>query len=328
MENEFRFSLSLFRADERPLGRFDVDIDFEPAFAWSRFEALRREDAAAVGGTWVEPEWHPERGEPFVAGFAVTGEGVPPTRFPITFFRTAAESVAARLVEQGKLERGESYLYVPMARRAPKPPRPGFDLEDAAPKLVLPEASLADGLARSRVEGSDPQGSMPALFPSPMLDEAKRLAAQAGENETGGVLVGHLCRDPETRMLFASVTAQIHARNARADRTSLHFTSETWTEVRAALALRNRSELMLGWWHSHPVSYWCRSCPEERQRACRLATDFFSEHDRSLHRTVFPESHSLGLVVNGVGYGEFTLSLFGWSLGVLEPRGFHVLEAT
>ena len=113
----------------------------------------------------------------------------------------------------------------------------------------------------------------------------------------------------------------IGARHAQGQLTRLTFTAESWTAVQAALDLRRKAEMMLGWWHSHPSRVWCQKCPVEKQKVCPLAMDFFSEHDRQLHRTVFPRAYSVALVVNDSVNG-LSYSLFGWREGVVASRGF------
>jgi hypothetical protein len=119
------------------------------------------------------------------------------------------------------------------------------------------------------------------------------------------------------------VTGQIPARNTEADLTTLRFTAETWTQVQSTLDLRGREEIMLGWWHSHPKQAWCKQCPDDKQADCQLLCDFFSAHDRRLHRAVFPRAYSIALVVNDMADGH-TYSLFGWRKGQIELRGFHL----
>jgi hypothetical protein len=169
---------------------------------------------------------------------------------------------------------------------------------------------------------------MPLFIPQRVLAEAKALSKEAGAKETGGILIGHLGRDSQLPEIFAQVTAQIPARHTEASLTSLTFTSETWTAVRNALDLRRKGELMLGWWHSHPVREWCKDCSAESQKACAMAVDFFSAHDHALHRTVFPRAYSVALVVNDLSENDATFSMFGWRRGLLESRGFHLTGAT
>ena len=107
---------------------------------------------------------------------------------------------------------------------------------------------------------------------------------------------------------------------------SLAFTPETWAHARHALRLRKRGEIFLGWMHSHPVKEWCKKCPPEKRKKCPLMSDFFSIQDRHLHRTAFPGAHSIALVINQLAADHQTISLFGWSRGLLVQRGFRSLE--
>jgi len=326
----YRFALSLFKPDETSLGQFSLDVDWEPAIEWTRFLALRRGAGEARQEAEVEPIWHGVQGPPYVQGFHVRLGSEAPASFPLAYFAADARTLAAGLIKAGKLAREDAYYFQPLAyrRSASEPSRSSFVTEDVTPAVEIDEVALdalrAGASSRGLVDGAE----MPAFFPESVIQEVKSLAAIGGAVETGGVLLGRLGRDKVSGDVAAFVTAQVHARHARSDATSLHFTADTWTEVRQAMDLRGKGELLLGWWHSHPVAAWCRGCPEQSQRSCTLARDFYSEHDRALHRTVFPRAYSLGLVVNAVGYGELTLSLFGWKEGILHPRGFHVMEVS
>jgi hypothetical protein len=331
---DFSFAVSLFRTDDVPLGQFPVDVDWEPAIEWCRFAALRGGSAEPSDEARVEPVWHRKRGAPFVEGFQVAFGGERSmTFFSAAYFREPAERIVSRLVEAGKLDTGAPYVFAPVAYRKERDESPlAFTTEDAAPPSAPEEGSLADYLAEATrspaAKPGEPNEDAPVFIPQNVLAEVDELTRSAGANETGGVLLGHLYRDSSVPEVFAVVTAQVHARHARADSVSLHFTAGTWTDVRAALNLRRRKERMLGWWHSHPVATWCARCSEQSQRSCRLANDFFSDHDRGVHRTVFPKAYSVALVVNGIGFDDFTHSLFGWREGLVHPRGFHVMEAT
>ena len=83
---------------------------------------------------------------------------------------------------------------------------------------------------------------------------------------------------------------------------------------------------MLGWFHSHPVREWCKKCPLEDQRRCRMAHDFFSPQDVLLHRTMFSPAFNVALVVNDVAFSDPTFSLFGWRHGLVQPRGFALIS--
>jgi hypothetical protein len=173
--------------------------------------------------------------------------------------------------------------------------------------------------------GEPNSADFPVVIPDDVLREIYRCARDAGRIETGGILIGHLCRDPETEDIGVEITAQIPARHTVADAARLTFTSETWTDVRAAVDLRRAQELMVGWWHLHPAHAWCEACPPERQQVCRLATGFLSPEDRALHRAMFPKAFTTALVVTNSVSG-LNPRLFGWRRGVLEPRGFRLMR--
>jgi hypothetical protein len=187
-----------------------------------------------------------------------------------------------------------------------------------APRLPLPEGSLA-GSREQAAASDESEGHLPAFLPRAVLAEAAAQTAEHPGRETGGILIGHLRRDRDAGRLFLDVTAQIPARHTEASRARLTFTPSTWTDVQAALDLRRQDEIMVGWWHSHPVREWCKDCPSGKRADCALARGFFSEDDRLLHRTVFPRAYSIALVVNDLELGS-TFSLFGWSGGLLVAR--------
>jgi proteasome lid subunit RPN8/RPN11 len=187
--------------------------------------------------------------------------------------------------------------------------------------------SLAEAAHESSFQGNADEDDLPLFVPEEVLMEAKALSKQAGAKETGGILIGHLNRDAFVPEIFARVTAQIPARHTESSLTSLTFTSATWTDVRAALDLRRKNEIMLGWWHSHPVREWCKGCSPSSRKACSMAVDFFSAHDHALHRTIFPRAYSVALVVNDLAEDDATFSMFGWRRGLLEARGFYLTGA-
>jgi len=344
----FSFAVHVLREDGSAAGQVPIDVDWEPARECLRFLALRRgrppAEAFALDCA-LDPVWHPKRGAPFLAGFRAraaeegdsaasgsAGTGELRHDFRTDYFARASRTAAARLVAEGALREGEPFHSLPVAfPRGEEPaaavPAPRLLTRPAVPDVPIRAGSLGARLGRSAAHGIAARiEDVPVFVPRDVLDGAAVLAHAAERKETGGILVGHLHRDADTAGVFVEVTAQIPARHAEADLVRLSFTPEVWTDVSAALALRGRGEIMLGWWHSHPVREWCKDCSEESRRQCSLAADFFSDHDRVLQRTVFPRAYSLGLVVNDVAAEAPTFSLFGWDGGVLRPRGFRVLE--
>lgn len=331
---EHQFVALFFRGNGSPVGEALIEPDWGPARECAEFEALRAGRAASSDAS-VVPVWHESAGEPFVSGFRVRLEGDGEGElFGEEYFGEQRAQAVAQLVERGALRKGEGFRALTAAVARPREttrgggaPRLKLKADDngagAAPREAL-AASLTE--ASAAVGDGDPQDP-PVFVPRHVLEEAAALSRGAGPVETGGILIGHLCRDRETGRLFAEVTAQIHARGAEAALTRLTFNASTWTDVRAAMALRRRGEIMLGWWHSHPLREWCKDCAPDRQTECSMRENFFSAHDRALHRAVFPKGYSVALVVNDLPDGRQTFSLFGWRRGRIVPRGFHAVDS-
>jgi proteasome lid subunit RPN8/RPN11 len=162
------------------------------------------------------------------------------------------------------------------------------------------------------------------LVPAHVLDEILAHARQAGDVETGGILVGHLRRTPgASRELYVEVTAQVPALHAESQTAKLTFTAETWSEAQSFLELRGRDELMVGWWHLHP--HFCKACPPESRSDCVFARDFFSTEDVHLHRTCFSRAWQIALLASDHGGPEPSIALFSWRNGSVVQRGFDVL---
>ncbi|MDX6613581.1 MAG: hypothetical protein QOD75_2767 [Blastocatellia bacterium] len=337
MKNNYQYSLMLYRGGEASLGQVSVTVDWEPAREWTAFRALRQGLVAAdepLSQFNVQPLWHPRLGEPYVKGFRLNIDA-PCSReasaeFSKSYFSEMAKQASGLLIKKGMLKKGEPFKYLvaafPQTETVPARPKLNFTTEEVMPDLPLPDATLSDVVSGSFFQGDHNANDMHLFVPQRVLDEAKALSKEAGARETGGILIGHLNRDAGLPDLFGRVTAQIPARHTEATLTSLTFTSETWTEVRSALELRRKNEIMLGWWHSHPVREWCKDCSVASQKVCVMGGDFFSAHDHALHRTIFPRAYSIALVVNDLAGDAATFSMFGWRQGLLESRGFHVIE--
>ena len=327
----YSFALLLYREGGDRLGQVPIAVDWEPAEEWTRFRALRR---GQLGPTdlipaAITPLWSEDLGEPYLRGFRVELEApgsVLSHDFATTYFKEPARHASTRLVEQGRLKEGEKFRYRPIAflgREDSAPRRLSFTTEEVMPPLPIRTSSIGRLGAGAVAVGAPHADDLPVYVPQRLLDETLVLTRGAQDKETGGVLIGHLHRDPSNAELFAETTAQIPARHAAGELTKLTFTSETWSAVQAALDLRRGGEIMLGWWHSHPSRAWCQKCPPEKQRVCPLAAGFFSEHDCQLHRTVFPRAYSVAMVVNDAMNG-LSYSMFGWHEGRVTLRGFHV----
>ena len=123
------------------------------------------------------------------------------------------------------------------------------------------------------------------------------------------------------------MTAQVPARHTDATNASLTFTSDTWTAVQTAVALRGGQELIAGWWHKHPnfAAKSCAKCPEERRRHCPMSKPFFSETDVHMQRTVFPRAYQTALLLSDMGEEAFDVRFYGWRHGSVVSRGFEIV---
>jgi hypothetical protein len=334
--HDFVYSLEFLR-DGQTLTSVRVTPDFAPVVEAARFAALRRglplEDAFAARGV-IAPRWHATLGQPYTAGLvatAFTSSGhetsidVPPR-----FFSDSARAATASLVAEGVVAAGESLTYQVAAYICGE--RAGSDatglvIEDLPTSLALSDDTLDARLAGTVSEGAADATDVPVLIPRNVLDDARGLTLIDPGLETGGFLVGRVCRDRARGDIFLDVTDMLPARHTASTISTLTFTPETWWGVNAALALRNRGETCLGWVHTHPVTAMCRKrgCSQEAQRSCPMAREFFSEHDRFLHRTMFPRAHAIALVVNDWEFAPTSVSLFGYRAGLIESRGFHVV---
>jgi len=341
--NGYRYAATLFDSENRSLGQSPIEVDWTPARERLCLEALRK---APTGCTTlpptdrvvIQPHWHDTVGEPYiksVQGRVSTNAGETVADFPTDYFKPAVQRVATQLVERGTLAHGDRYRYVVCAFRSPLDGsypalEAGFQVEEIPAPLPLKSTAYSDFEARGSEYAAGEPDDLPVFIPQSVFDEIEELTRQAAAMETGGVLLGDLHRDVDRPdRLFIAVAVQIPASFTQAAATKLTFTAETWSAVEAAMRLRNRSELLVGWWHSHPVRFWCKDCPPERRRVCplQMREAFFSSDDSTVHRTVFSRAYTLALVASHREEGvEF--ASFGWREGVIAPRGFHVLDAT
>ena len=337
MNDGYHYALAFRRADGSSAGQVPVTVDWEPACESTRFGAVRHGGRAPRSSEdpRVDPLWDNTMGEPYVGGVRVSieprGEAVVASEFTTAYFGDLVQPAVRQLVDQKHVQPGETLTYRVVAFPCPQRDEvaPVFASEEYVSPPVCRQTALAPFLRESLALALSEavQDDFFVFLRPTVARETRALAEQAGPVETGGVLVGHLHQDIGTGGLFVEVTAQIPTRGEGSS-TSLTFTAQTWTDVRAALDLRRRDELMLGWWHSHPVKEWCKSCPVARQQVCGFRQGFLSAEDRLLHRTVFPRAYSLALVLSDVADLGITYRAFGWRHGILQPRGFHLLNPT
>lgn len=327
------------REDGRLLRRFPVKTGWESAQECVGFQASR-----AVGqlvplsemDLCLEPLWEDGMNGPRTRGFKLTlqenGNAAAAQEFSFTYFRQQARDMGDQLVKEGVLRAGEEFLYRLLAfvrqDDVPTNPMPAFTVTLVENPTPLKDVCFAELSVEAEAFGEQTDGDMPVFIPQDVLEEIAVLSEQAGAVETGGVLIGHLCRDAGIPDLGVLITAQIPARHTEGAIDKLVLTSNTWAAVRAAIELRGRDELILSWWHSHPAKHWCSvQCPPDRRRQCPLTTmSFFSADDVCLQETVFPKAFHSALVVT-LTDEDPRHALFGWRQGKVCQRGFHILRS-
>jgi hypothetical protein len=315
----YRWAIEVLREDGTPVATRPVTPDFGPGREWTRWQAIRRgrsTEAAFTDPVVAEPT-RDGTGAPGITGVRLRSVALA-CDVGLTPFQDPARATIAALVREGVLFEGDRVCWRALAEAGDADPahRLGRELP---PPITLRQ--------RARCTTVPPEADDdPVLLPDSVLDEVAAITHEHRGQETGGILVGHLCRDAGQR-LFVDITAQVPARYTTSAPTRLTFTPDSWADVRAAVALRGREEIMLGWWHSHPVRAWCASCPPECRSTCSLAAGFLSPEDRRLHRVVFPRAYSVALVASDAGETAPAFALFGWRRGELVPRPFTRTEA-
>ena len=341
MDNSrYVFIMGLYNMDGKPIDQVPLThIDWEPSFQYARFEALRGETAQAedlglVEISGMEPVWSAGLGEPYLESFRVllglNGVPIDAVEVPMKYFESTARQFSGTLVEKGMLKDGEQFLYnvlaYPSSEKEVAPPKRTFQIRVAHTTIPLDETPLAAIAGQSTPFGVQNELDIPVFIPKRVLEETVASTRAAGANEVGGVLIGHLHRDPETRALFAEVTAQIPAVHTRSDQTRLTFTPETWSAFQDEIENRGHSEIYLGWWHSHSyLKEVCGKC-EQKDKNCQNHAAFLSQEDRHLHRTVFSAAYNLALVLSDAPCSGLICALYGWREGSLNLRGFNVMN--
>lgn len=325
--NVYRWAMEILRRDGTRVGQKVVSPDFAPVIECARLSYLRRHGPAAAADydrpVEIDPAWSDKLGEPYVAGLRTIVAGEPVEELPgAVMFKASAVEASTEFVKSGELEADSTFLYLVTAYSDEAPPSPPTRERFQLSSLPVP-VPISNGFWPS--EARDNVRDIGVILPRHLLDEIVDLTVAKRGVETGGVLLGHLKWDHQLRELFIETTEQIHARSAVGDEKRLQFTADCWAEVRSALALRQRGESIIGWWHSHPARNWCAECPRERQEDCSLQNGFLSDHDKTLHRTIFPRAFTVALVATDSALGDVQFAMFGWKRGVLTKRAYNVI---
>lgn len=334
-DHPFEYVLELWhKSPGEVLGRVPIKIDWVPVREALIMDLLRRgviDQPTALPSISVKPVWDEHIGPPAIIGFRATlaAAGTEASRiFTTTYFKAQAQQASRLFVERGGLKQGETFEYCVLAipRRPAAQTSPRFSLTQKEIPLLIKPAKIERLMAGALLFGTQKPQDFPVFFHWRVLEQASLQTRKAGSSETGGVLVGHVCRDAELPELFLEITELIPA-SAKGELTRLSFTPDTWTDVQAAIDRRNRGEIWLGWFHSHSFYYERNDDTETKDRFDRkIATPFLSEEDCRLHRVCFPRAYGIALLITDSPRSGMSWTTFGWRSGELARRAFHVIR--
>jgi len=346
-EIEYQYAIEYSSEQGERLGSVSIEPDWSPARECAQFTAIRKGIIPPVlrdGTGSIEPVWDAELGAPVLSAARVVvaaeqGDETVCEEIPsAAYFNQSARTGSAEMVERGLLERGDAFRYKVCAYPSSAPgadssapdadligSKPSaFSVEEIFEQLPLEDQRIEPFLDAATAWGDDADASdMRVFIPQHVMDAVIEKSGEVGDVETGGVLVGKLHRCTSSSEIFLEVTAQIPAAHTDSSAAQLTFTADSWAAAQAAIELRNRDELMCGWWHKHPD--FCRKCPEESRRVCALSRPFFSSEDIHMHGTIFPRAFHVALLASDHGRESLDLSLFGWRHGMVVSRGCDVL---
>ncbi len=182
---QYRYAIEIYDGGNRLVDQAPASVDWDPALEWTWLQGLRRGELQLTDGTRssaIVPQWHPDFGQPYVAGFRVTilaehAAGVSEV-FSTDYFRSAANAAARRLVEEDRLTNRDGTRFLALAffneDHAQAGPAPPFRITEAPPHLTLGRSSLAEFTARSTrvtAAGETNGDGVPIVIPRRVLDE-------------------------------------------------------------------------------------------------------------------------------------------------------------
>lgn len=337
----YQFRLELFNERREPVHEITLaPADFHRAVEAGFFEKLRAgvftDYDPPLGRARVEPHFDDGDASPHVEAFDVVLPGPDGeehrSRFTSDYFANRALRLTADLVRDSNLPEKRKVLYQLAAY---------LDDGETAPRrgrIVLEPPSVevpVRNVPRRGIGPAEPwdgprADEMPVLLPRHVLQESVEEAKRAPDREVGGVLLGHLCRDPETGRLYLRVTCQVPAEETESTTTSVTFTAATWQRVREVIDIRSEGEVFAGWVHSHPFRF-CKDCPLPVPDDCLKKVLFYSGDDEFLMEQTFARPFMVGLLTAveprlEQKLGHLPVKLYGWRNGVIEPRGFEVID--
>jgi proteasome lid subunit RPN8/RPN11 len=338
----YRFRLEFFDTKRRHLHELALTTaDFSRAIEDTFFDGLRKgvfvEYDPRSSDAVLTPKFKKATdGVPGVEGFEVAlpapDGGMHRKTFERDFFNSLVRRTGTELVLGGRVPTGGTVLFQLAAYRDDTEPAAagrGMELEADTPEIPIIAGSRKEFGASQAWDAPGPE-DFPVLIPQHVVEEAVEEAKRAPEREVGGVLLGRLRRDEQTRELFLEVTCLVPAEQTEATEMSVTFTHATWARVREVIEVRDENEMFVGWMHSHPFRF-CKECPLPVPKECMDKVLFYSSDDDFLMELSFARPFMVGLLAAieprlETVLGHLPVKLYGWKDGRIEARGFEVIE--
>ncbi len=301
--------------------------NFTAAVRDLHFTAIRQEvlePRATAPDALVVPVWDATLGEPYVSRFLVKLDGCRQEKaYERDLVTESVQKSCALAVADNQLQAGTYAGFRIMAYKSRKSVVPLFELEPLDTRLDI--ADVDTGQLHTINETSiDEFDDFTRYIANDVFVGIEKLARQTPDREIGGLLLGQLVRSSCTGDLCLQVNDFI-AVCGNPSQTSFEFRPEDFVEVDRICALRHQTEMIVGWYHSHP--FFCARCPDERRELCPFRAPVFSAADRDVHKTLFPGSWAIGLLYSSFGAsGEFTV--YGWRQALIRELGYQLVEVT
>lgn len=323
-----------------------VEADFDRAASAAHWKALRSGVLShydpAVEQARIVPQWATVGGEPSRAeGFRVvipTPGGEPfGCDFSLRYFAPDAARMRAQFAPP-KTDGVDGALFYTLQaffddhQRAADPA--AIELGPMTTTVPLLSRSLVDLGPLNAWDDPSPS-SMPIVVARSVVEDACHEARRNPDREIGGLLLGHVCRDPWDGTVFAQISCLVSAEGTtESTATTITFTPDSFERARRMIVLRASGsltpEMLIGWHHTHPFKL-CQECPLPTPRECIDKIFFFSSDDVQVMSTTFYQPFMVGLL-SGVdprlqrALGHPPVRCFHWMDGEIVLGGFSVFE--